>query len=108
MQEQDRHLARFLTREYGRSRLEITCSSGADVAASLTSGAYIFRSDEDRDNVVEASSQSGGPLYVNCERHGQYLGLLEVMDTRGGNIEGLFLVLIPMNDVEYIQPELSS
>ena len=51
----------------------------------------------------------GGPLLVDCSQHGQYLGLLQIlqfgtMTSETGYPISLPLLLIPLHDIEFLLP----
>ena len=82
----------------------ITCESGADVSVSQITGGLILGHQE------EPVSNMVGPVFVDCAKHGAYLGLLQLL-IRGSNPEthqsqvSMPLLLIPLHNIEYVLPE---
>ena len=100
----ERHYAALLgTKEDGKLGIKLACGSQDDVAVSQISGVFTRELDDGEFNI------QGGPLLIDCERHGKFLGLLEVLrkspeDETGSAKASLPILLIPLRDVEHIIP----
>ena len=87
----------------------ITCESGAEVQVSQVVGGAIFSLDLKDGNALDSFK---GPMFVDCAKHGSYLGFVQLL-SRGVNTGhgpnqqavSLPLLLIPLTDVEYVLPE---
>ena len=80
----------------------VVCADGGDVQVSQVRGSWIIEVGG------EAFDPAGGPLFLDCEQHGQYLGLIQLLKTgrttETGDEVSLDLVLIPLRDIEHILP----
>ena len=84
-------------------RIRIACGSKGDVSVSQANGVFVQELKEEVVNVT------GGPLLVDCSKHGQYLGFLQLLPTgveakTGGQEVSMPLLLIPLPGVEYLLP----
>ena len=85
-------------------KIRIACGSGADVAVSQMLGVFVR---ELEDEIIDIK---GGPLVIDCAKHGKYLGLLELLlseavepGSRDGQVS-MPLLLIPLREIEYLSP----
>ena len=102
--DKNRHYSVLLGGDNNNIRIKVACGSGADVSISQVLGVFVKELEEDTVNV-----SGGGPLLVDCSQHGQYLGLLQILQSgtrtseRGDPIS-LPLLLIPLHDIEFLLP----
>ncbi len=87
----------------GEIRIKIGCGSQLDVAISQISGVFV---NELTDDVVNIQR---GPLLIDCERHGKFLGVLEILrkspdDDTGSAKVSMPLLMIPLANVEHVTP----
>ena len=100
----DRHYSVLLGGGNNNIKIKIACGSGADVAVSQVQGVFVQELEDETINI------SGGPLIVDCAKHGKHLGLLELLLTQAlepGSRDGhvsMPLLLIPLRDIEYLSP----
>lgn len=69
----DRHFCALWGTDDKALKLRIACGSGADVVVSQLRGALLMELED------EAFNMAGGPLTVECERHGHYIGLVQLL-----------------------------
>ena len=111
---EERHIVEMMggkrpTNEGAAIYPHITCESGAEVQVSQVIGGLI--QSIDAAGISELNFLKG-PLFVNCAKHGGYLGFVQIL-SRGPNLgagEGqeavsMPVVLIPLNGLEYVLPE---
>ena len=84
-------------------RIKVACGSTADVMVSQVRGMFLQEA-EDGEIGVDA-----GPLVIDCDQHGKYLGLLGILprapkDEKGSAAVSLPLMLIPLPNVEHVLP----
>ena len=100
----DRHYSVLRGGGNNNIKIRIACGSGADVAVSQMRGVFVR---ELEDEIIDTN---GGPLVVDCAKHGKYLGLLELLLTQAvepGSRDGqvsMPLLLVPLRDIEYLSP----
>ena len=104
MIDENRHYSVLLGGENNNIRIKVACGSGADVSISQVLGVFVKELEEDTVNV-----NGGGPLLVDCSQHGQYLGLLQILQSgtrtsETGHPISLPLLLIPLRDIEFLLP----
>lgn len=112
--ENDKHIAEFIGGErptaigaaiYPR----IACQSGAEVQVSQIIGGAIVSIDLKDGNELDFFK---GPMFVDCARHGLYLGFVQIL-SRGLNsgagenqqAVSMPLLLVPLSNIEYVLPE---
>ena len=84
-------------------RIRIGCGSEADVFVGQLKGAMIVELEEDVVYPVGV-----GPLYVDCAKHGSFLGMFQVL-VKGKGPDGsdpisMPLLLIPLPGIEHLDP----
>ena len=104
MIDENRHYSVLLGGVNNNIRIKVACGSGADVSISQVLGVFVKELEEDTVNV-----SGGGPLLVECSQHGQYLGLLQILQSatstsETGHPTSLPLLLIPLRDIEFLLP----
>ena len=102
--DKNRHYSVLLGGDNNNIRIKVACGSGADVSISQVLGVFVKELEEDTVNV-----SGGGPLLVDCSQHGQYLGLLQILQSgtrtsERGHPISLPLLLIPLHDIEFLLP----
>lgn len=100
----NRHYSVLLGGDDNNIRIRVACGSGVDVSISQVRGVLVRELEE---GAVDLTG--GGPLLVDCPKHGKYLGLLQLLPTgveaeSGGHQMSMPLLLIPLRDVEYLLP----
>ena len=105
----DRHYTVLLGGD-GEMRIKVACGSEAEVTVSRITGAFIVpeESEEREDGSLRVPLQ-GGPLFVDCTRHGQYLGFVRALPRGPESDEGsiplsMMLLLTRLTDTEYVSP----
>ena len=100
----NRHYAGLLgSKEDGKLGIKLACGSQDDVAVSQISGVFANELQDGQFSI------QGGPLLIDYERHGKFLGILEILrktadDESGSAKASLPILLIPLRDVEHIIP----
>ena len=100
----ERHYA-TLAMEHPAWRASVVCGSGADVDVSQALGAFTG-SIEEIDGAVRFDPEKG-PLFIECSKHGMYLGYWRLLPRAGGAAFkplSIPLLLIPLRDVEHVIP----
>ena len=102
--DEDRHYSVLLGSTNNNIRIKVACGSGSDVSVSQCLGFFVR---ELTGEVVNTTG--GGPLLVDCSKHGKFLGLLEILSTGPKSPSGqepitMPLLLIPLHDIEYVLP----
>ncbi len=105
----DRHYAAVMgPRDEAGSplRIRVGCGSGRDVAVSqFVMGPMVRELTNDEIGLKE----SHGPLYIDCEKHGSFLGLLQILETgkQAGSDESFSvsmpLALLPLGTAESVR-----
>ena len=86
-------------------RVRVKCGSTQEVSVSQIGGGFVLVSEEEG----RISPDRGGPLLIECEKHGKYIGLLQLMekspeDATGSKQLSIPIMLIPLPNVEYVIP----
>ena len=102
-QQSNPHHYLLLMREDESAAVDITCDSEADVHIWQIRGLHI------QELIGGDINLSSGPLVIDCEKHGKYLGLFHVLPTgemtdSGAAFASMPLVMIPLQNVEYAMP----
>ena len=98
----NRHYLALLGGDDNRVRIRFACSLGEDVIVSQITGSFIKELEEEFVDLAK-----GGPLFIDCSKHGKYLGFWQPMQrapqTRTGEYPiSLPLLMIPLHDAEYV------
>ncbi len=84
-------------------RIRIGCGSEADVFVGQLKGAMIVELEGDLVYPVGA-----GPLYINCAKHGSFLGMFQVLvkgkGPNGSDPVSMPLLLVPLPGIEHLDP----
>ena len=102
--DEDRHYTALMGGNDNRIKVRVACGSGEDVLVSQVMGGFIR---ELEGEVVDL--EKGGPLFLDCSRHGKYLGLWQLLQRApetqaGGYPISMPLLLVPLRDVEHVLP----
>ena len=86
-------------------RIKVACGSGADISVSKIQSCFI----EELEDGAIADRAKGGPLFIECSKHGHYLGFIQPLpkgqaDDTGKTPLALPMLLFPLRDPEYILP----
>ena len=98
----NRHYMALLGGDDNKIRIKFACGSGEDAVVSQVSGGLIRELEEDVINLV-----GGGPLFIDCSKHGKYLAFWQLLQKGPTNVTGGYpismpLLLIPLKDVEHV------
>ena len=101
----DRHYMALMSGQATKLRIKVACGSGEEVTVSQISGGFITPPTEEGD----IDPVKSGPLYIDCSKHGKYIGFLQILhkgpeDAEGSTPVAMPLLLIPLNNVEYVNP----
>ena len=85
--------------------MEINCESGKDIVVARVAGAAIESLPEEQGGAFDLPPATG-PLFVDCEEHGKYLGFVQVLETAAEEslqAASLSLMLVPLPEIEYVK-----
>ena len=101
----DRHYATIVGK-VGPSMVvvKVRCGSMADVLVSQIRGGFIMELEED-----EGVDWRVGPLFLDCAKHGKYMGLWQILAAGSATPTGqkpvsVAVLMIPWPDVECVLP----
>lgn len=88
--------------EDGHFPVLLRCGSGADVTLSEIKGGFVMMPGDHADLGV-----AGSPALVECEKHGQFIGLVRVLQKSaqredGAPPESYYMMLMPLTGVQHV------
>ena len=100
----NRHYLALLGGDDNRVRIRFACGSEEDVVISQIMGGFIRELEED---IVDLAK--GGPLFIDCSKHGKFLGLWQPLQRGPATQTGEYpislpLLMIPLHNVEHVLP----
>ena len=98
----NKHYMVLLGGDDNRVQIKIACGSEEDIQVSQIMGGFIRELEKE---IVDL--EKGGPLFIDCSKHGKYLGLWQLLQKgpvtqTGGYPVSMPLLLIPLSNVEYV------
>ena len=103
--DENRHYVVLLGGKEGGIGIRVACGSGEDVLVAQIMGVFIKELEQE----MIVDPMKIGPLFVECSKHGQYLGLLQLLQSAPANQSGSYpvsmpLLLVPLHDIEHVLP----
>ena len=98
----NRHYLAILGGDDNRVRIRFACGSEEDVVISQIMGGFIRELEEDFVDLAK-----GGPLFIDCSKHGKFLGYWQLLQRGPATQTGEYpvslpLLMIPLRDVEHV------
>ena len=102
--DESRHYMALRGGDDKKIRVRVACGSRDDILVSQIMGGFIR---ELEDEIVDL--EGGGPLFIDCAKHGKYIGLWQPLQKGPAKQTGEYpisipLLLIPLHDVEHVLP----